>query len=87
MNERNYIFTAHPPPISVHEMDMDKYTVAENCHHLRAELKAYAHSFQSSKRSLTHTSSETIFVACGETKTILHLNIVMLIRKCARKSL
>ena len=33
------------------------------------------------------TSSETIFVARGETKTILHLNIVILIRKCAHKSL
>jgi len=29
------------PRICVHEMDMDKYTVVENCQHLQAELKAY----------------------------------------------
>jgi len=33
------------PPICVHEMDMNKYTVVEKCQHLQAELKEYDRSF------------------------------------------
>jgi hypothetical protein len=38
MDERNDTFT---PPVCLQEVEMNNYTVAENCQHLQAELKKH----------------------------------------------
>ena len=67
-----------PSPICLHYVDVNNYTVAENCQHLQAELKACDQSFHFPVQNLAFVSfQKPIIVACRETKTIWLLSIVL----------
>lgn len=59
------------PPPPAHEMDMDKYTIVENCQHLEAELKVYDQSFHFRVKNFAlHTFPLKLFLSPVERRKL-----------------